>query len=188
MLGGVFIADWKGDGNVWEAYRRTCDPSSQARRLFGSIRGQITLSATSQAVNSYAGDTHLQGVTSATLGDTPVVFAERPDDYYDWCSRPWARFQQGSFFSDWRTIPVLYPIFSPAKVPGFSDIKIPSHYYYSSTPEYTYGWDEENMVVHEVDKDEVPWEEKTDLIFWRGSSTGGGSSPPGFVKSYQRHR
>ena len=188
MLGGEFIPDWRDDGNVWESYRRTCSPSSQARRLFDSIRGQTSLAPSAQVAHSYLKG--LGGPSSSydSPPDTDFTFAERPDDEYDFCSNPWARYMQGNFFSDWRTIPVLYPIFSPGKVRGFSDIKVPSHYYYSSTPEYTYGWDEENMVVHDVDESEVPWEQKTDKIFWRGSTTGGGSSPPGFLTSYQRHR
>lgn len=44
------------------------------------------------------------------------------------------------------------------------------------------------MVVKDVDDMEVPWEEKTEDIFWRGATTGGGSSPPGFLSQYQRHR
>lgn len=187
MLGGEFTPDWQGDGNVWEAYRRTCEPSSQARRLFGSIRGQTSLSASAQGAHSYLKGLNV-GTPGVRLPDADFVFSERPDDEYDFCSNPWARYQQGNFFSDWRTIPVLYPIFSPGKVKGFADIKVPSHYYYSSTPDYTYGWDEENMVIHDVDENEVPWEQKTDMIFWRGSTTGGGSSPPGFLMSYQRHR
>jgi hypothetical protein len=184
MLGGDFIPDWRGDGNVWESYRRTCDPSSQARRLFASIRGQTSLPPSLPVAHSYL--KHVEDVPSSS--DSDFMFAERPDDKYDFCSNPWARYMHGHFFSDWRTIPVLYPIFSPGKVNGFGDIKVPSHYYYSSTVEYTYGWDEEYMVAHDVDESEVPWEEKTDLVFWRGSTTGGGSSPSGFLTSYQRHR
>ncbi|KAF8578824.1 glycosyltransferase family 90 protein [Ramaria rubella] len=188
MLGSEFIPDWRGDGNVWESYRRTCHPSSQARRLFGSIRGQNALPASGRIAHSYLKVLERTSSSSVISPDSDLIFAERPDDEYDFCTNPWARYQQGNFFSDWRTIPVLYPIFSPGKVRGFSDIKIPSHYYYSSTPDYTYGWDEEKLIVHDVDESEVPWEQKTDLIFWRGSTTGGGSSPPGFLTSYQRHR
>ncbi|KIJ43830.1 glycosyltransferase family 90 protein [Sphaerobolus stellatus SS14] len=188
MIGQEFVPDWKSDGSVWEAYRRTCDPSSQARRLFGSIRGQTALSAVSSALHSRIGHSYIKHAESASLDGTELTFATRPDDDYDFCSHPWAKYQQGHFFSDWRTIPVLYPVFSPGKAPGFSDIRIPSHYYYSSTTAYTYGWDRERGIVHDVDKNEVPWEKKTNLVFWRGSTTGGGSSPPGFVKSYQRHR
>src|ERR1700743_1998890 len=41
MRGGECIPDWRGDGNVWEAFRRTCPPDCQARRLFSSLRGDI---------------------------------------------------------------------------------------------------------------------------------------------------
>ena len=68
------------------------------------------------------------------------------------------------------------------------DILIPSHYYYGSTKRYTYGWDPVNMQLKDVDDMEKPWEEKADIIFWRGASTGGGSHPPGFSHQYQRHR
>lgn len=188
MLGGEFIPDWRGDGNVWESYRRTCHPSSQARRLFGSIRGQSSLSSSPPVAHSHLRDLDVASPSSDLPPESEFTFAERPDDEYDFCSNPWARYMQGNFFSDWRTIPVLYPIFSPGKVHGFADIKIPSHYYYSSTTDYTYGWDEEKLIVNEIDENEVPWEQKTDMIFWRGSTTGGGSSPPGFLTSYQRHR
>ena len=83
---------------------------------------------------------------------------------------------------------MLFPIFSPAKASGYQDIRIPSHYYYAQTRRYTYGWDPVNLELNPVDHMETPWEDKSDLIFWRGASTGGGSSPPGFAAQYQRHR
>jgi hypothetical protein len=101
---------------------------------------------------------------------------------------PWAHYNQGHFFSDWRTIRALYPMFSPAKGVGYSDILIPSHYYFSSTKRYTYGWDPVNQIIKDVDDMETKWEDKSDDIFWRGATTGGGSSPPGFLAQYQRHR
>lgn len=180
VLGGPFLPDWRGDGNVWEAYRRTCDPSTQARRLFGSLRAQLK-----QGQNPIS---RLEAAGHAAPASDDFVFAKGVDDKFDFCTQPWARYQQGHFFSDWRTIPVLYPVFSPAKGQGFSDIMIPSHYYYSSTKKYTYGWDPVNMVVKDVDDHETPWEKKTDLVFWRGATTGGGSNPPGFLGQYQRHR
>lgn len=175
------MPDWKGDGNVWESYRRTCDPSSQARRLFGSLRaqlkeGQVPISRLADA-----------GVASDAVSED-FDFPEGVDDKYDFCNHPWAHYNQGHFFSDWRTIHALYPMFSPAKGVGYSDILIPSHYYFSSTKRYTYGWDPVNMRIKDVDDMEVPWEFKSDDIFWRGATTGGGSSPPGFLAQYQRHR
>ena len=95
---------------------------------------------------------------------------------------------QGHFFSDWRTISVLYPVFSPAKAEGYADIRIPSHYYHQATPQYTYGWDTINLKGKDTDDMETPWEDKKDIIFWRGATTGGGNTPSGFAASYQRHR
>ncbi|BEJ13624.1 hypothetical protein CspHIS471_0307980 [Cutaneotrichosporon sp. HIS471] len=181
VLGGEFIADWKGDGNVWESYRRTCEPSSQARRLFGSLRaqlkeGQVPISRLANA-----------GITTDTV-DEDFEFPADVDDKFDFCDHPWAHYNQGHFFSDWRTIHALYPMFSPAKGVGYSDILIPSHYYFSSTKRYTYGWDPVNTIIKDVDDMETPWEEKVDDIFWRGATTGGGSNPAGFLAQYQRHR
>ncbi|ORX34757.1 hypothetical protein BD324DRAFT_583214 [Kockovaella imperatae] len=181
VLGGEFIPDWRGDGNVWEAYRRTCDPSSQARRLFGSLRAKLK---EGQKPISRLADA---GVTAGPKGDE-FIFAEDVDDKYDFCDHPWAHYNQGHFFSDWRTIHALYPMFSPAKGVGYSDILIPSHYYFSSTKRYTYGWDPVNMKIHDVDDMETDWDDKSTDIFWRGATTGGGSSPPGFLAQYQRHR
>ena len=180
MIGGKFIPDWQGDSNVWEAYRRICPPTSQARRLFTSLRAQLH---EGQAPKNVLGEAGLSGGV-----DEDFKFALSVDDDFDFCNHPWARYQQGHFFSDWRTIHVLYPIFSPAKGKGFADILIPSHYYWYPTAHYTYGWDSASQSVKEVDNHEQPWDKKTNKIFWRGSTTGGGSSPPGYVASYQRHR
>ncbi|KAF4579385.1 Protein O-Glucosyltransferase/Glycosyltransferase 90 [Pleurotus pulmonarius] len=176
MLGGPFPADWRGNGNVWEAWRRTCPPSSPARRLFASVRNTFT-----RKVPNYLAANH-------TSPGNDFSFVPATATRFDFCEKPHAHYTQGHFFSDWRTIPVLYPVFSPATTAGYLDIRIPSHYYYGSTKRYTYGWDPVNMVLKEVDDMEQPWEAKIDKIFWRGASTGGGSHPPGFSHQYQRHR
>jgi hypothetical protein len=188
MLNGKFIPDWHGDGNVWEAFRRTCPPDSQARKLFSSLRGDVRPGQ--QPLNHFK-DLPLasEEFTGGTVKEeTDFEFARGTDGTFDFCANPWARYNQGHFFSDWRTIPVQYPIFSPAKAAGFGDILIPSHYYHASTPRYTYGWDPVHMIVKDRADGETPWENKTNLVFWRGATTGGGSSPPGFFKTYQRHR
>ena len=121
-------------------------------------------------------------------GAEDFQFPRTVDDRFNFCDHPWAHYNQGHFFSDWRTIHSLYPMFSPAKGVGYSDILIPSHYYYSSTKRYTYGWDPKTMTIKDVDDMETKWEDKVDDIFWRGATTGGGSSPSGFLAQYQRHR
>ncbi|KAG6844032.1 hypothetical protein H0H87_010444 [Tephrocybe sp. NHM501043] len=179
MLDGPFRPDWGDDGTVWEAWRRTCAPTSPARRVFSSLRNVFTpqqknyFDPSSDALPSPS-DFHFAPTTSAQT--------------LDFCSQPHEHYTQGHFFSDWRTLPVLYPIFSPARATGFLDIRIPSHYYYGSTKRYTYGWDPVNLELKDVDNMDMPWEQKEDKIFWRGATTGGGSHPPGFSPQYQRHR
>ena len=170
-----FTPDWRGQGNVWDAYRRTCPPGTPARRLYSSYR-----------------DSNIQK-PKALLGksqgsDEAFAFVKTVDDDYDFCENPWAHYSQGHFFSDWRTISVLSPVLSPSKPKGFADIRIPSHYYQGGSSRYTYAYDPVTRGVKEIDDMEVPWDQKRDLIFWRGATTGGGSTPPGFTPTYQRHR
>ena len=176
MLGGKFKPDWGTDGNVWDSWRRTCSPNSPARRLYFSLRNQ--------AVSH--GKNYLASVAPSRSYD--FGFSPTTSSSVNYCDEPHSHVHQGHFFSDWRTIPALYPIFSPAKARGFLDIRIPSHYYYGSTKGYTYGWDNNKKVLVEVDAMEVPWEDKIDKIFWRGATTGGGNHPPGFTPQFQRHR
>ncbi|KAJ3753596.1 capsular associated protein [Lentinula raphanica] len=205
----TFRPDWRGEGNVWDTWRRTCPPNSTARKFYASIR-------------------------SAMLDSSiPSSFAFAPSTSFsdiNFCDEPHLHYTQGHFFSDWRTLGELYPVLSPARAKGFGDIKIPSHYYYGSTDAYTYGWDEVNLELQPTDRGEVAWGDETDLgangeggvddrdmiidpsydghtntanppknrktgkeskrnkIFWRGATTGGGNSPPGFAALYQRHR
>ncbi|KAF8452826.1 glycosyltransferase family 90 protein [Boletus edulis BED1] len=170
-----FTPTWRDNRGVWEAYRRTCPPGSPARQLYSSYRDP-----TVRKMNALVGNPRSSGDLSA--------FVESVDDDYDFCANPWAHYTQGHFFSDWQTIPVLSPLFSPSKAKGFADIRIPSHYYLGSSARYTYGYDLVTRGVKEIDDMEVPWDQKRDLIFWRGATTGGGSTPPGFTPTYQRHR
>ncbi|KAK2464483.1 hypothetical protein APHAL10511_003462 [Amanita phalloides] len=176
VLGGPFKPDWSNDGNVWESWRRTCNLNSPARRLYSSLRNSFAMKS-----NNY-----LHADDEGPEGD--FKFVKGTSASIDFCTHPHAHYMQGHFFSDWRTIPALYPVFSPAKAKGFMDIRIPSHYYYGSTRAYTYGWDPVNLELKDVDPMEVPWESKIDKIFWRGATTGGGSHPHGFTPRYQRHR
>lgn len=170
-----FTPDWQGTGSVWHAFRRTCSPDTQARRLFSSYRNP-----NAEKPRSLLGP-------SNTVNEV-FNFVESVDADLDYCQYPWTRFTQGHFFSDWRTVTKLYPVFSPAKAKGFADIRIPSHYYHGQNSRYTYGWDPTNEDPKEIDDMEVPWDDKSEVIFWRGATTGGGSTPPGFSPYYQRHR
>ncbi|KAG8770085.1 capsule-associated protein CAP1 [Ceratobasidium sp. 428] len=191
------IPDWRGQSSVWEAFRQTCPPGSEARRLFRSLQGHGSAQSAFSRAKGQAIVTTNTETSKANIApevdpyqgaDSDFSFAEDTQVGFDYCSHPEAHVQSGHFFSDWRTIGALYPVLSPAKAPGYSDLIIPSHYYYSSTKRYTYGYDSINTVVKTIDDMEIPWERKKDDIFWRGAATGGGSSPPGYMAHYQRHR
>jgi hypothetical protein len=171
MLGGPFRPDWGEHESVWDAYRLTCDPSTHARRLFDPISPSPSPRSSNTLASGFNFITHI------------------PDTTIDFCHAPWAHYTQGHFFSDWRTIPALYPLFSSAKAVGFFDVRIPSHYYYGMNPQYTYGYKPgRKKKPHKMDPWEISWEKKQDKFFWRGASTGGGGHPSGFAHQYQRHR
>ncbi|TDL17937.1 glycosyltransferase family 90 protein [Rickenella mellea] len=174
-----FTPGWGGTGSVWAVFRRTCHPESQARRHFSSDQ------SISHGTNP---GNHSDSTDFASESDDGFHFRKTLDHKFDFCNNPWAHFNHGHFFSNWRAIPALYPLFSYGKAPGFSDIRIPSHYYHNPTVQYSYAWDEISHAVKEFDDMEIPWQHKNNAIFWRGATTGGGSTPTGFAPTYQRHR
>ncbi|KAJ3879476.1 capsular associated protein [Lentinula edodes] len=231
----TFRPDWRGEGNVWDTWRRTCPPNSTARKFYASIRSAMldTTSSSNNPVGNHGKFFYVYLSYLFLFFCIASSFAFAPSTSFDsvsFCDNPHLHYTQGHFFSDWRTLGDLYPILSPARAKGFGDIKIPSHYYYGSTDAYTYGWDEVNLELQPTDRGEVAWGDETDLgpdgeggvddrdlvidpsydghtntanpprnrktgkeskrnkIFWRGATTGGGNSPPGFAALYQRHR
>ncbi|TDL15140.1 glycosyltransferase family 90 protein [Rickenella mellea] len=157
---GEFDAGWGGgNGGVWSRFRQTCHPESPARRT--------------NPVN------YLNSTNFASESGDDFHFSKTVDNKFDFCSNPAARFNQGHFFSNWRAI---------QHSPGFSDIRIPSHYNYIPTAQYSYGWDHAHQVHKELDDMEIPWQHKNNTIFWRGRSTGGGNTPGGFAPGYQHTR
>ncbi|EIW79444.1 glycosyltransferase family 90 protein [Coniophora puteana RWD-64-598 SS2] len=183
VLGKDFPADWAGGGNVWDSYRRTCAPDSQARRLLSAYRNP-----SADARRPLISSGSATSAAAQAEGGAEAAFVVSGINDVDFCDQPHEHYSQGHFFSDWRTFPVLYPIFSPAKARGFADIRIPSHYYLGGSSRYTYAFDEKHIKEGEIDPMEVPWEDKEEVIFWRGATTGGGSTPGGFSPYYQRHR
>ncbi|KAH7877751.1 uncharacterized protein C8R40DRAFT_1168479 [Lentinula edodes] len=152
----TFHPDWRGVGNVWDKWRRTCPPNSTARKSYTSLRSALidSMSLSHIAASEKSGD------SSASSS-----FSFAPSNSFDsvsFCDQPHLHYTQGHFFSDWRTLDDLYPVLSPARAKGFGDIKIPSHYYYGSTQAYTYGWDKATQKVQPVDRGEVAWGDVTD--------------------------
>ncbi|KAH8909562.1 hypothetical protein BR93DRAFT_965654 [Coniochaeta sp. PMI_546] len=67
----------------------------------------------------------------------------------------------------------LFPIFSQSKISSYSDILYPSPWY----------WYEK--VAYDESKD-MPWEQKEDLLYWRGSTTGGFSRNGGWRRQHRQ--
>ncbi|XP_006455077.1 hypothetical protein AGABI2DRAFT_226352 [Agaricus bisporus var. bisporus H97] len=186
MMGGKFEADWSDKENTWDAWRRSCPPNTPARRLFSSRRNPFVNQVTNYLSLAASHSNNTDSAIFSPINE--FQFMTTTNSVIDFCAHPHLHASQGHFFSDWRSLSALYPMFTPARAQGFMDIRVPSHYYYGSTQRYTYGWDSVNLEIKDVDPMEVPWEDKLDKVFWRGATTGGGSHPRGFAPQYQRHR
>ena len=110
-----------------------------------------------------AGSPHLHLVTNITT--------ER-----DICSHAELATQHGFFTSPTTLIvvPDRLPMFSASKLSTFSDILLPSFYYLAQASSYDPSQD-------------VPWEDKANTMYWRGSTTGG-YARNGDWKSFHRQR
>jgi hypothetical protein len=71
------------------------------------------------------------------------------------------------------TIERLYPIFSQSKVSSYGDILYPSPWY----------WTEKVAYDAELD---MPWEDKKEKMYWRGSTTGGFSRNGGWRRQHRQ--
>ena len=68
----------------------------------------------------------------------------------------------------------LFPIFSQSKISSYSDILYPS-------PWYWYGKVPYNETL------DMDWQDKSDLMYWRGSTTGGFSRNGGWRRQHRQH-
>jgi len=67
----------------------------------------------------------------------------------------------------------LFPIFSQSKISSFSDILYPSPWYWYGKVPYN-------------ETTDMPWTEKEDKIYWRGSTTGGFSRDGGWRRQHRQ--
>ncbi|KAI0506759.1 hypothetical protein F5B22DRAFT_436253 [Xylaria bambusicola] len=67
----------------------------------------------------------------------------------------------------------LFPIFSQSKISSYADILYPSPWY----------WYEK---VHYDESQDMPWEEKVNKFYWRGSTTGGFSRNGGWRRQHRQ--
>ncbi|TVY25377.1 Beta-1,2-xylosyltransferase [Lachnellula hyalina] len=68
----------------------------------------------------------------------------------------------------------LFPVFSQSKISSYSDILYPSPWYWAGKVPYT-------------ESDDMPWAQKEDKFWWRGSTTGGFSRDGGWRRQHRQH-
>ena len=185
-----FTADLKRDGTTWDTFRRACDTEAGSRRLVESMR--------SAEVDS---PLHIQG-RSTSRTETPVsrrrkdkgafpatrelTFQSHLDTEFDICAQPSMHSLHSAFYTDTRAIEHLYPVFSPSKPRGFSDILIPSNHYWNPSSEFAYEF--ELKKGRTSTPSDVEWTEKKPTAYWRGKVTRGADTPPGHSSSFQKQR
>ncbi|BGP40399.1 hypothetical protein JCM10449v2_004361 [Rhodotorula kratochvilovae] len=185
-----FAPEWKRDGNVWEAYRRSCPTDSAARRLVESVRSAEThnsLVVQGRTSNKADAPTTRRIQSQSVLPVTrEMTFSHDLDADFNVCDYPSLHTLHSAFYSDQRNIEYLYPVFSPSKPTGYADILIPSHHYWSPTSEFTYELEfrrGRSKIATDMD-----WELKKDSAYWRGKVTRGADTPPGHGSSFQKQR
>ena len=103
-------------------------------------------------------------IARADHGKANIPFISNITEARDICHYPAWKADQHGILSSPSTLVFTHqrlPIASTAKVSSFQDILIPSSYYFQDDiAEYNESWD-------------PSWEEKEDIVYWRGSGTGG---------------
>ena len=89
-------------------------------------------------------------------------FISNKTAFSDICLTPSLRERYGFFNrpNAYNIVHDLFPIFSQSKVSSYQDILYPSPWYWSNKVPYN-------------EKDDMAWDEKRSLLYWRGSTTGG---------------
>jgi hypothetical protein len=95
--------------------------------------------------------------------------------FSDVCNTPSLRSTYGFFDrpNAFDVVHDLFPIFSQSKISSFQDILYPSPWYWA------------NMVPY-AEKNDHPWDEKQEKMFWRGSTTGGFSRAGGWRRQHRQ--
>ncbi|GJN90764.1 hypothetical protein Rhopal_003778-T1 [Rhodotorula paludigena] len=185
-----FAPEWKRDGNVWEAYRRSCPTDSAARRLIESVRSAEThgsLVVQGRASSKLEAPQTRRLKSKSVLPVTrEMTFSHDLDADFNMCDYPSLHTLHSAFYSDQRNIEYLYPVFSPSKPAGYADVLIPSHHYWSPSSEFTYELEfRRGRTKVPTDMD---WELKKPSAYWRGKVTRGADTPPGHGSSFQKQR
>jgi hypothetical protein len=185
-----FAPEWKRDGFVWEAMRRSCPTDSAARRLVESVRsaetnGALVVQGRSSA-KADAPQTRRVKSASALPVTREMTFSHNLDAEFNVCDYPSLHTLHSAFYSDQRSIEYLYPVFSPSKPAGYADILIPSNHYWNPSSEFTY--EAEFKKGRTKTPTDLDWDLKRNSTYWRGKVTRGADTPPGHGASFQKQR
>ncbi|KAI4665392.1 uncharacterized protein J4E78_002852 [Alternaria triticimaculans] len=123
-----------------------------------------------QTFEDYAAD-NFTAYAASDLG-----FIYNTTAFSDICNSPsfsstFGFFERPNAFS---IIHELTPVFSQSKISSFQDILYPSPWYWMGKV----GYDETH---------DTPWENKTNSLYWRGSTTGGFSRNGGWRRQHRQH-
>ncbi|GAA5828700.1 hypothetical protein JCM11251_005843 [Rhodosporidiobolus azoricus] len=185
-----FAPEWKRDGSVWSAYRRSCPTDSASRRLVESVRSAesggalVVQGRASSKVDSPS--TRRVKSASALPVTREMTFSHDLDADFNICDYPSLHTLHSAFYSDQRNIEFLYPVFSPSKPAGYADILIPSNHYWNPSSEFIYEADFKRGRTKTLT--DLDWELKRNSIYWRGKVTRGADTPPGHGASFQKQR
>ncbi|KAF3909590.1 hypothetical protein AA313_de0205977 [Arthrobotrys entomopaga] len=105
----------------------------------------------------------------------PIPFITNRTASMDVCLQPSIRDRHGFFQrpNAYRVTHHLLPVFSQSKVSCYNDIIYPSPWYWAGKVNYN-------------DEKDIPWDQKKDLLYWRGSTTGGYSTLSGWRHQHRQ--
>ncbi|KAL9110527.1 MAG: hypothetical protein Q9227_004885 [Pyrenula ochraceoflavens] len=151
---------WIKGGSYWNIVKEACPPET----LASAFEQDTDFSTPPSFPSQYPNGTYHGFASNWTLAKDP-------------CYHPHLRNLHGTFVEpiSLKTSVELRPIFGGSKLPVNNDILFPAAVY----------WSEEHLF--EPGNDPLPWSEKRDEVFWRGSGTGGRNKESNW-KRFHRHR
>ncbi|KAG6036132.1 hypothetical protein E4U41_005762 [Claviceps citrina] len=162
LTGNIAKKNWEEDEFYWKIARRGCAPDSLAR----TTELQTSFVNPPNITNKYA-QSHLHKgyVSNYTLS---VQLCHQPD----------LQGLEGILIHPLSTksTRVLFPMFGGSKLAVNNEILLPAPMYWNEEERFGGG-----------DYHGIQWQEKDDMVIWRGVATGGRNSPDNW-RGFQRHR
>ncbi|KAI5479952.1 capsular associated protein, glycosyltransferase family 90 protein [Pseudohyphozyma bogoriensis] len=138
-----------GVESAYDVLRRSCPPSSLARRTPLSAHPGQSPQISTKYTKAF----------TTTMGN---FLASPRAERETWCDQPDLQDLHQGFIHplSYSVSTQLYPVFSNSKLEGYNDILIPTWW----------NWDGKTVFKESED---VAWKAKADNLFWRGANTGG---------------